>query len=547
MRHAKILDCTLRDGAYLVDKDFGNMTIQGIISGLIKAKVDFIEIGFFQDDGFGEGKTVFLNSKDARRFIPSDKSGCQFTVLADFSRYSINNLDERTEGGIDGVRECFFKHERFEAIKYCKVIKEKGYEVFIQPVDILGYTDNELIEFIELINELEPYCFSIVDTFGSMYQEDLHRIFELINHNLIQSCKIGFHSHNNMQLSNALSQECIRMTSGKREVIIDGTLSGMGRGAGNTPTELIAQYMVSRLGYSYDIDAILDVIDSCMDNVRSRCTWGYSTPYFIAGSYGAHVNNITYLANKNSIRSKDIRYILNKIGVAERKRYDYDLLENTYLDLLRFDIDDTESLHKLKNIIGAKSVLIVAPGNTAVTCIDNIQKYIQEEKPVVITVNFIHEGIKTDYVYMNNVKRFDYWKNNKNFMSMNKILTSNVNKEINDANNILTISFMKLVKCGWEHFDNSTIMLLRLLDICSVKKIAIAGFDGYEYADSEKHNYVNKFLESSMQVFNFSEVNSEISKMLVDYINTRTNKDVAITFITPSRFERCLKAEKMSE
>ena len=60
------------------------------------------------------------------------------------------------------------------------------------------------------------------------------------------SIRIGFHSHNNMQLSNALSQEFVRITQGKREVVVDATLSGMGRGAGNTPTELIVQYMVDK-------------------------------------------------------------------------------------------------------------------------------------------------------------------------------------------------------------------------------------------------------------------------------------------------------------
>lgn len=157
-------------------------------------------------------------------------------------------MDNCRADSVDAVRECFFKKERYQALEVCKDIKHKGYKLFVQPVDIMGYTDKELIEFLELVNELEPYCISIVDTFGSMYQEDLHRVFEIINHNLIDTCKIGFHSHNNMQLSNALSQEFIRMTVGKREVIIDGTISGMGRGAGNTPTELIAQYMGSKLG-----------------------------------------------------------------------------------------------------------------------------------------------------------------------------------------------------------------------------------------------------------------------------------------------------------
>ena len=93
MNHVQLLDCTLRDGAYLIDKKFGDNVIQGIIKGLMKSNVDVIEIGFFQDDGFGEGKTVFLNSSDAKRFIPEDKNDAMFTVLADCSRYSISNLD----------------------------------------------------------------------------------------------------------------------------------------------------------------------------------------------------------------------------------------------------------------------------------------------------------------------------------------------------------------------------------------------------------------------------------------------------------------------
>ena len=131
MKHTKLLDCTLRDGAYLIDKEFGSGNIHGIIQGLVKARIDCIEIGFFQDDGFGDGKTVYRNSAEAARYVPEDKQGCMFTVLADFSRYSVDNLDERREDSIDAVRECFFKHERSEAIEACRRIKEKGYKLEI--------------------------------------------------------------------------------------------------------------------------------------------------------------------------------------------------------------------------------------------------------------------------------------------------------------------------------------------------------------------------------------------------------------------------------
>lgn len=546
MKHIKLLDCTLRDGAYLIDKTFGETTIKGIISGLVKSKIDFIEVGFFQDEGFGEGKTVFKNSADVKRYIPKDKQGCEFTVLADYSRYSINNLDNHCDDSIDAIRECFFKTERFDALEVCKKIKEKGYKLFVQPVDILGYSDIELIEFLQAVNEIEPYCFSIVDTFGSMYQEDLCRVFELINHNLTPACKVGFHSHNNMQLSSALSQEFIRMSTGKREIVVDGTLSGMGRGAGNTPIELVAQYMISKLNYGYDMDALLDVIDCYMDNIRSRCTWGYTTQYFVAGSYGAHVNNVSYLLQKNSIRSKDIRYILNKIGASERKRYDFELLEKTYLELVDSEIDDTADMEKLKTQIGNKPVLILVPGQTIITEKESIEKYIAENEPVIISVNFIHDTIRTDYVYINNVKRYEYWKNNDKFNSSMKILTSNVTEERND-DKILTVSFTALIKCGWEHFDNSTIMLLRLLDNLRVSSISIAGFDGYSFNEGKKVNYVSRFLESSTALVDSTAINTEISEMLSDYIVSRQHTEIPIRFVTNSRFEKIVGGENQSE
>ena len=537
MSRVELLDCTLRDGAYLIDKKFGDRIINGIIGGLVEAKIDYIEIGFFQDEGFGEGKTVYKNSDDAKRFVPKEKNGSRFTVLADYSRYTVDNLDKRCKDSIDAIRECFFKHERYDAIEACRKIKDKGYDLFVQPVDILGYTDKELIEFLELINEIEPYCISIVDTFGSMYQEDLHRIFEIINHNLVSTCKIGFHSHNNMQLSNALSQEFARMAVGKRDVVIDGTLSGMGRGAGNTPTELIAQYLVSKMGAVYDMDAILDLIDSFMDNMRARCSWGYSTEYFVAGAFGAHVNNITYLSKKNSIQSKDIRFILNKIGKDARKRYDYDLLEKTYLELMESQIDDTSAKDSIKNEIGDREVLILVPGRTVNDRAIDIKNYICNKEPVIISVNFLHKEIKSDFIYMSNVKRFLSWKNSSKFKDSKKIMTSNFSDNDYDGNTYI-VSFANLVKCGWDAMDNSTVMLLRLLSEIGVKNVSIAGFDGYS-TDTKERNYFSDSLEIHSIEINATERNEEIMEMLKDFDKTR-RMDMNISFITPSRFENCL-------
>ena len=511
---AKILDCTLRDGAYLVDKHFGNKVIHGMISGLVDAGIDIVEIGFLQNDGMGEGKTVYFNSCNAEQFVPRQKGKTIFSVLADYSRYSIENLDEYTGKSFDAVRACFFKHERELVIPFCRAIKEKGYKVFIQPVDILGYSDKELLELLENINSIEPYCFSIVDTFGSMYTEDLQRVYYLVDHNLISTSHIGFHSHNNLQLSSALAQEFLRLTTGKRRAIVDTTISGMGRGAGN-----------------YNVNAILDVIDVYMNKIRLQCEWGYNTPYFLAGCLSSHVNNVMYLLQKTSLRSKDIRYILNDLLPEERKRYDYGKLERKFEACMQSEIDDSVSFSKLKRDLKGKNVLIIAPGRTTVTEREKIKAYISEKHPKVVMINFWDDEFSPSYIYMNNVKRYQYWKHGQgDFEEEKMILTSNVCEDPNYKGAI--ISFRRLAKCGWTHMDNSAILLLRLLDQLQVKSIGIAGMDGY--TENCQNDYVDGM--EIENVYDTSlELNEEIYKMLKDFILNKKGSST-IDFLTTSRF-----------
>ena len=532
MKKAQILDCTLRDGAYLIDKKFGDPVIKGIIKGLANAFIDIIEIGFLQTDGFGEGKTVFANAADASRFIPKNKKNTMYTVLADYSRYDVEMLDENPGNSFDAVRVCFFKHEREDAVRFCQRVAEKGYKFFVQPVDILGYTDRELIDLIEKVNPLNPYCFSIVYTFGSMYEDDLERVFHLIDHNLVYTSKVGFHSHNNMQMSSALSQSFLKMTYSARESVVDTTVSGMGRGAGNTPTELIVQYMVKKLGYSYNLDEILDLIDTYMPQIRTQCSWGYTTPYFIAGCYSAHVNNISYLSSKNGIFSKDIRYILNKIGVQKRKRYDYDLLESTYAEYLSANVDDKSDFQSLSRIFSGKKVIIVAPGATVLSFSDKILA--EKKDSLLVSINHVPSLIDVDYVFMSNSRRYNYWREDASFATLPKIFTSNL--DFAKSEDDYVISYKRLLKCGWENMDNSTMLFLRLLDKLGAKSVGIAGFDGYSATGEDNGNYSQKNMERHMLAENATKINQELADMLMDFLSTKETLE-RVFFVTPSRFE----------
>lgn len=534
MKHVKILDCTLRDGAYLVDKTFGENTQRGIVKNLIDARIDIIELGFLQNEGFGEGKSIFKTTKEAAKYIPKDSKNTEFTLMADFSRYDFTNLENYDPNDkIHNIRLCFFKHERFESLKLIETIKQKGYKLFIQPVDILGYSDMEILELIEIVNESLPFAFSIVDTFGSMYIEDLHRIWTLIDHNLHKDIQIGFHSHNNLQLSSALAQEFVCLSQNKRNVVIDSTLNGMGRGAGNTCTELVTLYMNQKFSYNYEIDKILDSIDIYLNPLKKQCTWGYSIPYYITGMYSAHTNNIIYLLEKNNIASKDLMAILDKVDSQTRKRYDYDLLESLYLEYITQNIDDSTTFGMLENKLTYKNVLILAPGKSLFTHKQAIQKFIQETKNlIVISVNFYHQDFRSDFMFLSNVKRYTFWQNDAKFAQIPKILLSNIKPTTSTNNYVLNLK--RVIKKGWENLDNSMILLLRVLDMFELDSINIAGFDGYEILEE---NYFDEELERSLTPDETKHINTQISSMLKEYMNTRTHT-VKITCLTESRFTK---------
>ena len=380
----------------------------------------------------------------------------------------------------------------------------------------------------------------MVDTFGSMYIDDLQRIFHIVDHNLDKDIKIGFHSHNNLQMSFALSQEFIKMSLGKRKVVVDGTIHGMGRGAGNTNTELLLDYLNRKLGYSYDMNEILDLIDAYMPKIKQQSNWGYSIPYFIAGMYSSHVHNVNYLLNKHNIKSKDMRLIIEEINPVKRKRYDYDNLENLYLNYFDHKIDDTKTLEKLESILDDKKVLIIAPGKTTETQKNDINKFIDENNPVTISVNHINTSFDCEYSFFSSKKRYEdsiYYYGSK-FDEINKILTSNIKVEQDSKENI--VNFKSIAKSGWKFFDNSTILLLRLLNKLNVKDIYIAGFDGY--LTGQNYSTEHEELETYEESERYQELNKEVREMLEDFKN-HILSDVNINFITRSKFENVFEKE----
>lgn len=534
VNNIQLLDCTLRDGAYIVDSHFGKPAICGIVNKLQEARIDVIECGWLKNKEHEEGSSFFHVPDDLIPYLISRSKNVTYTVMIDWDRYDLDYLPEYDGRSIDAVRVVFPHGRHVEGVDVGRNIRNKGYKVFFQAANTLAYTDEELKALAQEVNKVRPAALSVVDTFGAMYEEDLFRIVDVLDKYLLPDIRIGFHSHNNQSLSFALTIAFIKYFGDKsRNIMVDASLCGMGRGAGNATTELVTSYLNRKCGGHYNIDAVLDAIDIYMGWFQERYRWGYSTPYFIAGLYCCHVNNIAYLLNNHRTTAKDMRNIIGSMTPEDRRKYDYDLLEQKYLEVASRKVDDLQAMNELQEKFTGRNILLIAPGKSSLGEQERIRQYIRDNNSVVIGVNAIILGYDYDYVFFVNPARYEYARetSGKDFARFRKIVLSNI-KSTPEGNEII-IAYDHAIKQGWPHFDNAMICALRLMDWLGLHDVSVAGFDGFRTQYNE--SYADPYLPSLNPDNKWAELNEEVREMFIDFKrNAKTCSD--IEFVTRSYF-----------
>jgi 4-hydroxy 2-oxovalerate aldolase len=249
----------------------------------------------------------------------------------EFHMWDFSKLRDCDGEAVTGIRLGFRKRDMYNILDICKLIMDKGYRLYMQGVESLNYTDAEMLELLKVINGVHPHCFGIVDTYGAMFAEDLTHFFDMIHENLDPEVCVDFHSHNNYQLSFSFAQQFIKLAEGKRNIVIDGTMEGVSKGIGNLNTELIMDYMNMKRGSAFDMDLLFDMIDRHIAPLKKDYNWSYQIPYYLAGKYTSHANNIIYLQQKG-LSTKDICHVLERVEPEVRKRYKYDILDKAMED-----------------------------------------------------------------------------------------------------------------------------------------------------------------------------------------------------------------------
>lgn len=476
----KILDCTLRDGGYINHWQFGRNTIAAILDKLEQARIDIIECGFLTGMAGGQDCSLFSSAGAIARLLPQRARSAMFVAMIAIGEKELHPvLLEPCDGkSIEGIRLTFHKMEMEKAFEWAKIIMEKGYRVFMQPVGTVFYSDLELLSLVEKINRLNPYAFYIVDTLGSMYRNDVSHCFYLIDKNMNSGIHLGFHGHNNLQLAFSNAQVLGKIQT-KRTLILDASVYGMGRGAGNLPTELITQYINRNIASRYDTAMVMDIYDDYISAIRRQYEWGYSIPYHIAASYVCHPNYASYLMGKRTLTMKDIEEIIQSIPGEDKVLYDRKKIEQLYMQFQNRKIDDAKAVEEIGKRIRGRTVLLLAPGQSLQEEYEKIMEFIRGEQPFVISVNFVDGAYRMDACFVSNHKRMDIIEREiRGMKEVLVILTSNIPAEMENS---LRVDYKRYTNGDELILDNAGLMVLKLLKECGAGKVVLAGFDGFAH------------------------------------------------------------------
>ena len=314
----KLLDCTLRDGGYINDWNFGESNIKETIKNLVKSRMDIIELGFLKDEPYQKDRTVFNSTDQLSALIRPKKPNTDYAAMIEvINPIALEMLAPRNDETVDIIRVIVWKQLLQKGFDYCKGIVEKGYRLCVQPARVDQYSYDDFVNMIDLFKQLNPLAIYVVDSFGTQDKSALMEYINLADNHLPADVALGYHGHNNLMQAFGTAEALLELNL-NREIIIDASVYGIGRGAGNLNTELIALHLNARYNTHYEIEPMLEVYENCLKHIFVKSSWGYSLPAFLTALYNCNPNYLNYYGQDLGLSATDIDGVLRTINEDDR-------------------------------------------------------------------------------------------------------------------------------------------------------------------------------------------------------------------------------------
>ena len=525
MEKYNILDCTLRDGGYINNWEFPKKIANQILASLHTADIEIIECGYLTQKTYKQNSTLFKSIEAFQNYFTLESHKHEYVLMINQGDYNVYDLPNANTNKLSGIRLAFHKKNLSIALNEAKIIQEKGYKLYFQPMIVKSYTEEEFINLLKNTNTLCPYAFYIVDSFGSLDKHDFLRYLYLSEHILDDNINLGFHGHNNMQYVYANAVNFIENAL-NRDIIIDSSISGMGRGAGNLNTEVITSYLNKYYAKNYIIEPLLEVMDNYIEPIYRKNPWGFSSAQFLSAKHECHPNYANFLTVKKKLTISGINEILSKIDNENKKNYLPEYINEKYLD---YNKQKTSLCKKFDiSFLENKSIILLGSGKSVQTYQDSIKAIQAKEDTVSIFINHIDDSFSYDFVFFANQKR--YFEYSKEIKHDKVIATSNITVNINKHH--FTINYNDVLEEELNNYDNALTLLLSYLTKVKIKKIYLAGIDGY---NESNENYSSEDIVLTDKAYMQRE-NDSLNQTIRFYA-----QKLPLEFITPSNFQSAIQ------
>ncbi|TYQ16514.1 UNVERIFIED_CONTAM: 4-hydroxy 2-oxovalerate aldolase [Acetivibrio alkalicellulosi] len=295
----KVMDCTLRDGGLINNFRFSDQLVKSLYQACIDSGVDYMELGYksskkiFSISDFGSLK--FCSEEDISRIIGDNiSSNLKLSVMADTGRTDYHeDIPKKSESIIDMIRVAAYAHQIPAAIEIIKDAHDKGYETTINIMAVSNVMESELNEALEILSLTEVNIIYLVDSFGAFYSEEIRDLaYKYLSYARDAGKKIGIHTHNNQQLAYANTLEALILGVS----YLDATFSGLGRGAGNCPIELLLGFLKNP---KYNLRPVLKFIQEYINPLKEELSWGFDIPYMLTGQLNVHPKSAMCFLDSN--------------------------------------------------------------------------------------------------------------------------------------------------------------------------------------------------------------------------------------------------------
>ena len=283
----KLLDCTIRDGGLMSDHRFSDEVVRAVYNANVQAGVDYMEMGYkaskkmFSPDDFGAWK--YCSEDDLRRIVGENDTSLKLSVMADAEKTDYQtDILPKDESVLDMIRVASYIHQIPIALDMIKDAHDKGYETTINLMAVSTVSEQEVNEALELLAASDVDVIYLVDSFGALYSEQVQYLMRKYLHYAESSQKeVGMHAHNNQQLAYANTIEATIMGANR----LDGSMAGLGRGAGNCPLESLLGFLHNP---KFHLRPVLQCIQEHIEPLRKELGWGFSISYMITGLLNQH-------------------------------------------------------------------------------------------------------------------------------------------------------------------------------------------------------------------------------------------------------------------